>query len=90
MIRIHIIGPPGSEKTTMAKRLAQSLRIPFFSNWIAGQGSRFCFTLPFAVPSALEQNNHITNALTDLLPLTSTRIAPGEELSDAAKSKKSE
>ena len=60
------------------------------STGIAGQGSRFCFTLPYAVPSAIEQNNHTTNAPTDLLPLTSTRIAPGEELSDAAKSKKSE
>ena len=60
------------------------------STGIAGQGSRFCFTLPYTVPNAIEHNNHTTNALTDLLPLTSTRIAPAEELSDAARSKKSE
>jgi len=53
------------------------------STSIAGQGSRFSFTLPFAVPGAVEQENPTADDPADLLPLASSIMAPREEQSDA-------
>jgi signal transduction histidine kinase len=49
------------------------------STGIAGQGSRFSFTLPYGVPDAVEQNSHSVTTLADVLPLTSTSMIPREE-----------
>jgi signal transduction histidine kinase len=49
------------------------------STGIAGQGSRFSFTLPYIVPDAVEQNSHSVTTLADVLPLTSTSMIPREK-----------
>ena len=49
------------------------------STGIAGQGSRFSFTLPYVVPEAVEQHSHSVTSLSHELPLSSTRMVPREE-----------
>ncbi len=49
------------------------------STGIAGQGSRFSFTLPYVVPEAVEQHSHSVTSLSHELPLSSTSMVPREE-----------
>ena len=57
------------------------------STGIAGQGSRFSFTLPYVVPDAVEQHSHSVTALAGVLPLTSTSMVPREEQAGVVRSK---
>jgi signal transduction histidine kinase len=54
---------------------------------LAGQGSCFSFTLPYAVPDMVEQECQPVTSLADELPLTSTSRSPREEKGHAARSK---
>jgi hypothetical protein len=50
------------------------------STGIAGQGSRFTFTLPSSVPDAIEQESHSVTNLSHVLPLSiSSELAREEQ-----------
>jgi signal transduction histidine kinase len=57
------------------------------STGIAGQGSRFSFTLPYVVPDEIEQHSHSVTTLADVLPFTSTSMIPREEQGGVVRSK---
>jgi signal transduction histidine kinase len=57
------------------------------STGIAGQGSRFSFTLPYVVPDEIEQHSHSVTTLADVLPFTSTSMLPREEQGGVVRSK---
>ena len=56
------------------------------SSGIAGQGSRFSFTLPSATPVTAEKESQTPYVLGDLLPLASTSMASREEQSEVGRS----
>ena len=56
------------------------------SSGVAGQGSRFSFTLPRAVPEMFEQNGHAVTNHSDELPLSSTHVMDREEQVEVVRS----
>jgi signal transduction histidine kinase len=65
----------------MSKQLVEAMggNIWVESTGIAGQGSRFSFTLPYVVPDAVEQNNLSVTTLADERPLSRTSMLRREE-----------
>ena len=57
------------------------------SSGIAGEGSRFSFTLPCVIPEMIEQNGHAVTKLTDALPLSSTNMIHKDEQVGVVRSK---
>jgi hypothetical protein len=49
------------------------------STGVVGQGSRFSFTLPHAVPEMVELNGHSVTNLSEVLPLSSTNKMQSDE-----------
>ena len=60
------------------------------SSGVAGEGSRFSFTLPRAVPEMVEQNGHSVTNHSDVLPLSSTHVMQRDEHVGVSRSKASE
>jgi signal transduction histidine kinase len=56
------------------------------SSGIAGQGSRFSFTLPSATPVTAEKESQTPYALGDLMPMTTASMASREEQSEVGRS----
>ena len=86
--QVEHVGQPryGTTVLYISKQLVEAMEGDIWveSTGIAGQGSRFSFTLPLATLDTAEQEYPTPDALADLLPLTSMRMAPREEQSDAA------
>jgi signal transduction histidine kinase len=57
------------------------------STGIAGQGSRFSFTIPYGVSDAVEQKSHSVTTFSDVFPLSSASTEPREEQSGVVRSK---
>ena len=49
------------------------------SSGVEGQGSCFSFTLPYAVPELIEQNNHGMSNYLDVLPVSSVTMMQRDE-----------
>lgn len=49
IMRIHIIGGPGSGKTTLARRIASRLKIPFYEMDVIGWEGGFASERPLEV-----------------------------------------
>ena len=60
------------------------------SSGVVGQGSRFSFTLPNAVPELIEQNNHSMSNHSDALPVSSATMMQSDEHVGISTSKASE
>jgi signal transduction histidine kinase len=60
------------------------------SSGVVGQGSRFSFTLPYAVPELIEQINHGESHHSDVLSLSSTTMKQRDEHADVSTFKTSE
>ncbi len=60
------------------------------SSGVVGQGSRFSFTLPNAVPELIEQNNHGLSNHSDALPVSSATMTQRDEHVSISTSKASE
>jgi signal transduction histidine kinase len=60
------------------------------SSGVAGEGSRFSFTLPQAVPETIEQNGHSIPTHSDVLLLSGTHVMRRDEHAGISRSKTSE
>ena len=76
----------------ISKQLVESMggNIWVESSGVAGQGSRFSFTLPYAVPELIEQNNHGVSNHSDALPVSSATRMQSDEHVGVSTSKASE
>ena len=76
----------------ISKQLVESMggNIWVESSGVAGQGSRFSFTLPSAVPELIEQNNHGVSNHSDALPVSSATRLQSDEHAGVSTSKASE
>ena len=65
----------------ISKQLVESMggNIWVESSGVEGQGSRFSFTLPYAVPELIEQNNHGMSNHLDVLPVSSVTMMQSDE-----------
>ena len=65
----------------ISKQLVESMggNIWVESSGVAGQGSRFSFTLPYAVPEMIEQNNQGISNHSDALPVSSVTLMQSDE-----------
>ena len=60
------------------------------SSGVAGEGSRFSFTLPHAVPEMVEQNGHSVMKHSDVLPISNTLVMQRNEHVSVSRPKASE
>lgn len=76
----------------ISKQLVESMggNIWVESSGVVGQGSRFSFTLPYAVPELIERNNHGVYNHSDALSVSSATMMQNNEHVDMSTSKASE
>jgi signal transduction histidine kinase len=76
----------------ISKQLVESMggNIWVESSGVAGQGSRFSFTLPYAVPEMIEQNIQSISNHSDALPVSSVTMMQSDEHIGVSTSKASE